>query len=1237
MSKARRFLILILCVALLGIWTGADADMVTVGILLTGVVPAEDGSTQTVALDGDFRVYQNGQETGTIAAGRETLTLNSMDRIRIEPVPQSFAPGWDLSTAYLTPELTGTGTQIISVKVTRKKDQTGTPEPTAQPEGTDGTETTEIPEETPESDGTVQAPAQSGPIQTPTLPPYTPTIVTTPEPIPAGVQGSGTGALRVQVFHDKNANGSQISTSAEGGVKDMTVWLLSETEEVLASAVTGTDGMAVFENLPDGDYRTRLVLPDNWYFTPFSGENDLTRNAYGMIADSAQTSGTVHVIAGTEAVQGIGIHNKASVMGGFCWLDEVVDGIYREGETLLPGVRVQLKHQTQNLVYVTESGADGNWKIGNLVPGDYTLSVTRPDGMMLTRYTREGGKLRSFLTSDNTYRKVVATGGERDDMILGFNWATQVLGRCYLDANYNGLYDEGEAPLPGVRVHVKSVTDDKEVGTATSGEDGTYVVNGLRKGKYNIQVILPDDGSVFAKAAAQVRGGNMFGPRGDRRDQMLQGVALADAEMREINVGAIYPATVSGTVYYDDNFSAGKDGNEKIAGGFQVTIRDAEGEVAATDKANMSGVYELKGLTPGEYTLEVQATKGYAFTKLGEGNVILNRTQGQGYSEPFRVELGEKIAGKDIGMIRPGTVKGTVFADRNDNGLRDAGEEGMAGTVVCLVHETEGEAFRAEIGTDGTFLFDAVMPGRYYLEYTLPEKAIFAQTAEGGNEISGEGMTGRTASFDFVTGETRQAPLCGALTLGRIEGTVYQDHDGNGRRENEELMAGLAITLVPGRSDLDPMTVVTDATGAFLLEGLHPDTYQLTVTCPEGHVMSRTDYLTLPLKAGAQEQTVALEVQMGAEWTGQEIGTVLPAAIRGQLWLDENNNGLFDDGERTPAGYTVYVTDEFTGKVFDTPVTDEEGCFAAAGMIPGSFSVSMPMDERMLAPKEGDSLFHEEDGALVLTGIALQENETREGLLMGMVRYTEISGQAWIDRGEGTEALAGVKIAMKDPAGNLIASAETDATGHYSLQRLMPGTFTLEVNAPEGCVLIEPGDPRLAGELRSVVTNPSNRNGTTDLRELQMDRDLTQMDIGCVLPGRLGDYCWLDLNGDGLQAGDEPGLANVRIELLRDGNVIAETVTNEYGFYRFVDLYPATYTLKVYAPAEVKPTRRRTDLQIIASVLQDSDGAEVLSVPLTVESNRDLYEADLGFVCRTEGVLPAGAGIGTAQDWTPKY
>ncbi len=514
---------------------------------------------------------------------------------------------------------------------------------------------------------------------------------------------------------------------------------------------------------------------------------------------------------------------------------------------------------------------------------------------------------------------------------------------------------------------------------------------------------------------------------------------------------------------------------------------------------------------------------------------------------------------------------------------------------------------------------------------------MFARNTKGGNEIEGEGNTGRTLPFDFRTGEVLEAPLCGALTLGRIEGTAYQDHDGNGLMENEELLAGLTLSLIPSRGELEKITVTTGADGTFLLDRIRPDTYQLEVSCPEGYVLSRTDYLELPLKAGQDRQAVSLAVPMGAEWTGQKAGAVQPAAISGRLWLDENNNGLYDEDERTPSGYKVYISDDATGTVFDTPVTDEEGCFSAAGMIPGSFTVYLPLDEKTLAPKDGDSAFREENGRLILTGIQLRENEALDGLLMGIVRYTTISGHAWIDRGEHIEELAGVKVTMKDPAGSVIAEAVTDGSGSYRLEQLMPCSFRLEMTAPEGCVIIEPGDPRLTDSLRSVVSYPNNRLGTTDEMELRMDNDINRMDIGCVLPGRLGDFCWVDLNRDGLQAGNEPGIPNIRIELLRDGETIAETETNQYGFYRFVDLYPATYTLKVYAPEEVKPTRRRTDLPIIASVLEETEEGIAFSVPLTVESNRCLYDADLGFVCRKDGVLPAGTGEGETQDWTPKY
>ena len=443
----------------------------------------------------------------------------------------------------------------------------------------------------------------------------------------------------------------------------------------------------------------------------------------------------------------------------------------------------------------------------------------------------------------------------------------------------------------------------------------------------------------------------------------------------------------------------------------------------------------------------------------------------------------------------------------------------------------------------------------------------------------------------------------------------------------------MTISLVPGRAELDDSIVATAADGSFILEGLRPDTYTLKAACPEGFVMSRTDHLDLPLTAGKAVQEATLEVPMGATWTAQMTGAAIPAAIRGRMWLDENNNGLFDEGEQTPAGMTLTVTDNFTGKVFDTPVTDENGSFAAAGMIPGEFSVSFPLDDNTLAPKPGDNQFTAEAGQMVLTGIRLQENETRDNLLLGIIRYTRIGGKVWIDRGGNIEALSGAVMTLKDENGTAVASATSTNNGDYRFEHLMPGVYRVEAEMPEGCVIIEPDDYRLAGDLRSAMATTLNRNGSSDEIDLKMNQNRTDLDIGCVLPGSLGDFCWLDLNGDGLQAGDELGIANVRVEALRDGAAVAETVTDQYGFYRISDLYPAVYTLRVTAPAEVKPTRKRSDLRIIASALEETDGDVCYTGEITVESDRANYNVDLGFVTRRNGVLPAGYGQGKTQNW----
>ncbi len=1228
MKTALRWISLILCAAL--IWAAipsACAEPVSFGVWLAGILTEEDGTETQVRLEGKFRVYQNGTEAGIISAGGETITLPNAERIRIEPLPESIGPGWDLREAgrNVSAAELAAGMIPVFVRPTPKE-----PDPTPEPE---------LPEWEPDRPEESEAPGREADTAPPTEKP-TPEPVRTAIPVPTATPmpeylplqpGDNTGTVRILAFDDRNDNGQKAPN--EVGMAGIPVFLLSG-EEPIALAVTDDTGKIVFENVPEGTYRTRTVLPGGRNFTSFGGTDSLELNAYQFSIEDEQTSREFTVAAGQETLHGIG-SQAALHVSGLCWEENTADGLFKGDDRMLPGVRITLDGEKNGLHYETVSGEDGTWYIDRVRPAFYILTAYVPEGMMFARYTTLSGK-RSIITKDG----VMKAGRQLDmndrksveNQYIGFARGSQVTGICYLDANYNGLYDEGEAPMAGVKVTAIKQANDEEIAVTRSADDGTFTLQGLRGGIYKIRSVMPDDGSTFT-ALNDDPLGNHFKSRSDRRENFWYDFELKSGETREIAIGAVYPATVRGTVYYDDDFSGSRNGNEKIVTSQLVTLLDSKGNVFTSDKTSIRGVYELKGVVPGEYTLKVTAIKGYAFTRLGEGNVILNRNNGEGYSEAFRVELGEDVNGLDIGMIRPGTVEGTVFADLNDNGRQDAGETGLPGVTVRLVSGEE-EYFRAEIGTDGKFLFDAVMPGRYCVEYILPENAVFARTVSGGNTVSAEGNIARSEEFDFRTGAYKTAPLCGALTLGRIGGYAYQDHDGNGICEGEEPQEGFRLALVPARDDLEEITAETAADGSFAFENLRPGEYTLKAVCPDGNVVSRTDELALPLAAGKAEQEAPLPVRMGAVWEDQAIGVVMPAAIRGRVWTDENNNGIFDPGEKTPEGLAITITDEYTGRVFDTPVTDSEGWFAAAGMIPGDFSVSYTLDEDTMAPKPGDNQFTENNGKLEITGVRLMENQVCDGLLMGIVCYTRISGQVWIDRSGEIEPLSGAAITLTDGEGGAIASVISTESGRYSFTKLMPGTYRLEAEMPEGCVIIEPGDSRLNDAQKSVMTETVNRNGKTDPILLEMGRDLTDMDIGCVLPGILGDLCWLDLNGDGLQAGGEGGIPGVRIEALRDGQPVAEAVTDQYGFWRIPDLYPAAYTLRVTAPAEVKPTVQRPELKLIASVLEETEAEVSYSTEVVVQSDRANYNADIGFVLRRKGEYPAGYGEGKTQDWS---
>ena len=1253
--------------------TAAKAEVMTLGVWLRGLITAEDGTTAQVPVEGAFRVLQGGLERGVIQAGADSVTLTEPGPVVLEPIPETFPAGWDLSGARVPVAYTD-GTVTVPVLVPKLEEGAAAQVPAAAAAAAEtAAEEDKTPADSLPSLETAAPAADALPLVTaaPTQVPevmFTPVPAeeTTPVPETARLEASdGTGTFRLRAFQDGNLNGEQ--GVYEKGIEGITVYIVTAENQVVTGGETGPEGELVLPGLEPGTYRIRVSLPEQWTFGKKSAETGLIYSCTDFSSSPVQDSEAVSLKAGETAERGISVLKGVRV-NGTVWIDQNANGIMEKDEPRAAGMKITMTGQRNGLVYETYTDENGYYEILHIRPGFYDLTSYAPEGMMFTRYSKTGGKNRSIFTTEGRTKASktldLNDGYNELDQNIGFAWAASVSGICFLDANYNGVYDEGDQPFAGVKVTAIKQSKDEEIAVAFSGEDGRYTLSGLRGNTYKIRAVLPEDGSDFTRIS-EAEEGNHFVSRENRRENLIRDFVLSDGEKRSVNVGAIYYGSISGTVYLDDDFSASLSGGEKIAKGVEVSLLDASGTLIDTKKTTDKGTYSFTRLTPGTYSLRMTALNGYAFTKAGEGNVMLNLTGGAGYSEPITVPLGTDVRGMDAGMIRPGTVKGVFFADRNDNGLQDAGEQGLEGAAVRLMSE-EGEAFSAEIGPEGTFLFDAVMPGRYYVRYELPENAVFARTAAGGNTLTGEDGAAATEWFDFATADLREMPLCGGLTLGRIGGNVFRDHDGSGTgEEGDAPLAGAELRLIPVRGDLETAYARTEEDGSFLLENLHPDTYTLELRLPDDLVTARMTEATLPLGAGENSQQVSLTVAMGDTWTDQRIGAASPASLRGRVWLDENNNGRMDEGEQTPEGYALSILDEDTGAVFDTVRTDGEGWFERRGMIPGTFSVRYEMSEEMTDTLPGDSTFDRQGSAMIMEGIGLEEGAAREDLLLGLIRYTSMGGKTWVDRGGKTAAaeetdagnpaktapaaaeaeenrldvenLAGVAISLLDEAGNTVQTAVTGENGAWRMSGLMPGIYSLRAEFPSGLLACEPDDERLETGLMSVMQHTDGRTGWTEPFELKMGEDQLSLNTGAVLPGTIGDFCWLDENGNGWQDGGELGIPHVKVELVRGGVTVAETETDQYGLYFFREVYPAVYTLKVTAPPEIKPTQRRTEIPLICSSLNETEEETAWTDQLAVRSDNADFNVDLGYALREKGVYPPEYGQRETMDWSVTY
>ena len=174
-------------------------------------------------------------------------------------------------------------------------------------------------------------------------------------------------------------------------------------------------------------------------------------------------------------------------------------------------------------------------------------------------------------------------------------------------------------------------------------------------------------------------------------------------------------------------------------------------------------------------------------------------------------------------------INGTVFDDRNGDGARNAGEPGLANQRVFVDVNFDGVRSPGEpsvlTNASGAYTFVNRPTGVNRVRYEVP----------GGRRLTAPAQIFYDVSVVFTTINNRNFA---STTTGVIRGTVFEDTNGNGRRDGiERGLSGWTVFIdkdLDGKLDAGEKVRVTNAAGDYRFAGLTPGTYIVRIVQQSG-------------------------------------------------------------------------------------------------------------------------------------------------------------------------------------------------------------------------------------------------------------------------------------------------------------------------------------------------------------------------------------------------------------------
>ncbi len=933
---------------------------------------------------------------------------------------------------------------------------------------------------------------------------------------------------------------------------------------------------------------------------------------------------------------------SAESMGYFTgrvWNDLNNNGLMDPDEPAVPGVNLHLTRQDTGEILTAVSDETGIYTFADLPNDSYAFTVELPPAMLMAHYTSEGD-YRSIITGDDedNYRNFIVRANEPlKDMNVGLIDSAIIQGITYLDMNYNGQYDEGEPPYPGLKLQFIRNFVDRPVQEVITGEDGVFVFDYVRKGNYRFRAIVPDDGSSFTMVPDQPGYfSNLFVAREGRRENSVDDIDVENGMVYEYYIGVALGGTISGTVFNDKDYSGVKNGSDSALYGVAVQLVSTNGTVVSEISTNKKGNYTLRDVMPGTYTLRFLRKSGYTFTKYRpqeqNGNdAVLAPSDSYGETEPFSVAMSETLTDYNAGMVQAATLSGVFFYDVNDNGLMDKDETGFVDGNVRLV-STDGEIDLTQtVDADGAYLFSGVPPTEYTLYYNLPEHSEMAKVSKGGNTLAHQGLENAVTGLKLKAKKKYTQPLVGAVKLGTFEGFAFEDLNANGVMDaGENPVAGVSVTLTTGNSDA---RTVTGEGGAFSITDLRPGHYTLTLQLPDGLIFSGDiPQSGIPLGRTNTYSDSVLYATLLRHYSNA-VGVVAPATLQASTWLDANMNGQRDDGEPGVGGLHYTLLDETSQQTIATAVSAADGTVIFDSVRPSVYTVSYALPAES-SPVSGVGTMTQAERSMQQSGIMLSAGQALTGIDSGIVSTTSLGGTILSDRIGGRTPVSGAEVHLyRADDSAILQTTHTDANGVYRFDGLWPGAYMVEVFCPDDYVFTRPDDPDLAAG-DSIITQINGAFGTSDGITLSMAKNQLDLNVLLTIPAKVGSLVWLDENANGLIDINEPMIGGVSISLMQNGETIYTTSSNEWGYYEFTNVYPGEYVLQASAYPELDITMQVPAVPIISSCLALGDGSIALSDLFRVESQSLNYIYHLGYVLKKGETMPPEATQGGSKDWT---